>query len=60
MFQIIQIQIQSFEHLFHGVRVAIVQCGIRGNTGTDLVKVNISWVTFDNLVNIEFSFCVDQ
>ena len=53
--QVIQVKLQPFQHLLHGIRVTVVQGGVRRDTRADLVEVNIPWVTLDNLVYIIFS-----
>lgn len=56
MFQVIQVEIQSFQHFFHGIRVAIVQGRIRGDTRADLVKISVPGIVLHDLVDVELSF----
>lgn len=56
MFQVIQVEIQSFQHLLHGICVTIVQGRIRGDTRTDLVKIGVPGIPLHDLVDVELSF----
>ena len=54
--EIVEIHLQSFEHLLHGVCVAVVERSIRGDSRTYLIEILIAAVMFHNLVDIEFPF----
>lgn len=56
MFQVIQVEIQSFQHFLHGVCVTIVQGRIRGDTRPDLVKIGVPGISLHDLVDVELSF----
>ena len=53
MGKIIEVEFQTTKHLLHGVRVAIVQCRIRGNAWTYLIEERIARIVLHNLIDEE-------
>ena len=56
MFQVIQVEIQSFQHFLHGVCVAVVQGSVGSDARPDLVKIGVPGITLHDLVDVELSF----
>lgn len=52
MFQIIQVEVEPPQHLFHGVGIAIIERGIRGHAGPNLIEELIAGVALHNLVDV--------
>lgn len=56
MLKIIEIIVQSAEHLLKRVRIAIVEGSIRGDTGTNLIEVFVARIGLHNLIDEELPF----
>ena len=56
VFQIFQIHLQTLQHLFHGVGIAVVDGCHRRDARTNLVETFVSRIVLHNLVDIELSF----
>ena len=51
-----EVEVEPRQHLVHRVGVPVVEGGVAGNTGTDLVQVPVPRVAVDNLVDVELAF----
>ena len=55
MVQIVEVILQAAQHLLHRIRITVVERCIARHTGTNLVKVGISLVILQNLIDVVFS-----
>lgn len=55
VFKVVKVEFEAFEHLFHCIRVSVIESGIRCNARTNLVKVLITRVVLNDLLDIVFA-----
>ena len=55
MLQVVKIELQTAQHLLHGVGIAVVERRIRRDAGLHLVEIDVPWVVFHDLVDVEFA-----
>ena len=55
MLQVIEIEVETSEHLLDGVAVAIVERGVGCHARANLVEVLVAWVALHDLVDVEFA-----
>ena len=54
--QVVEVILQAAQHLFHRVRISVVERCVRGNSGTDLIEVGVTYVVLHDLVDVELAF----
>ena len=55
VFQVVEVEFQSSQHLRHGICIAVVECGVGGDTRTNLVEVLVARVVLHDLVDVELA-----
>ena len=53
--QVVEVVFEASQHFLHRVGVAVVECCIRGYARTYLIEVDIPFVVFEYLVDVEFA-----
>ena len=53
--QIVEVELQSSQHLLHGVGVAVVERGVGGHARSNLVEERIAFVVLHDLVDVELA-----
>lgn len=56
MFQIEQVVAEATKHFIQGIGIAVVQGGVRGYSGTNLIQITVAGIFFYDLVDIELAF----
>ena len=55
MLQIVEVKLQSAQHLLHGVSVSIVERGVGCHPRTNLIEIRIAGITLHDLVDVELA-----
>lgn len=55
MLEVIEVELEATEHLLHGVGVAIVEGGVAGDTGTNLIEIGVARIVLHDLVDEELA-----
>ena len=55
MMKVFEVEIETTEHLFHRVGIAIVKRGVRSHSWTYLIQQFILWIVYHYLVDIELA-----
>ena len=55
MLQVVEVKLQSAQHLLHGISISIVERGVRRDTRAYLIEVLVAWVMLHDLVDVELA-----
>ena len=56
MLQIVEVELQTTQHLLHRVGVAVVERGVRGHARSNLIEIDVARVVLNDLVDVELAF----
>ena len=54
--EVVEVKFESSQHFLHGIRVAVVECGVGGDAGAHAVEFRVSRVVLHDLFDVEGSF----